>query len=162
MKKKNNKGFSLIELIIAIAILVILTGLLAPQFMKYIEQSREAKDIQTLDTVYSATQGALANQAAYKDLKDNMTTTYKDIEDGITVDTIIGKNGNPFADELISLLGTNDVKKFALSSKKARVATNDAVKGKIYVKVSDDLQEVTVSAREDATKDIADLTVGKK
>ena len=34
-KKKNNKGFSLIELIIAIAILIILTGLLAPQFMKY-------------------------------------------------------------------------------------------------------------------------------
>lgn len=44
-KKKNNKGFSLIELIIAIAILIILTGLLAPQFMKYIEKSREAKDI---------------------------------------------------------------------------------------------------------------------
>ena len=30
-KKKNNKGFSLIELIIAIAILIILTGLLAPK-----------------------------------------------------------------------------------------------------------------------------------
>ena len=39
-KKKNNKGFSLIELIIAIAILIILTGLLAPQFMKYIESDR--------------------------------------------------------------------------------------------------------------------------
>ena len=44
-KKKNNKGFSLIELIIAIAILIILTGLLAPQFMKYIEKSKAA-DIQ--------------------------------------------------------------------------------------------------------------------
>ena len=53
-KKKNNKGFSLIELIIAIAILIILTGLLAPQFMKYIEKSREAKDMQTLDSVYTA------------------------------------------------------------------------------------------------------------
>lgn len=52
-KKKNNKGFSLIELIIAIAILIILTGLLAPQFMKYIEKSREAKDVQAMDTVYS-------------------------------------------------------------------------------------------------------------
>ena len=56
-KKKNNKGFSLIELIIAIAILIILTGLLAPQFMKYIEKSREAKDMQTLDSVYTAIQG---------------------------------------------------------------------------------------------------------
>lgn len=40
--KDNKKGFTLIELIIAIAILVILTGLLAPQFMKYIEKSRRA------------------------------------------------------------------------------------------------------------------------
>ena len=64
-KKKNNKGFSLIELIIAIAILIILTGLLAPQFMKYIEKSREAKDMQTLDTVYSSVQAALANEGAY-------------------------------------------------------------------------------------------------
>ena len=56
-KKKNNKGFSLIELIIAIAILIILTGLLAPQFMKYIEKSREAKDMQTLDSVYTAVAG---------------------------------------------------------------------------------------------------------
>ena len=30
-KKKNNKGFTLVELVIAIAILAILVGLLAPQ-----------------------------------------------------------------------------------------------------------------------------------
>lgn len=64
-KKKNNKGFSLIELIIAIAILIILTGMLAPQFMKYIEKSREAKDVQAMDTVYSSLQAALANEDAY-------------------------------------------------------------------------------------------------
>lgn len=49
--KKTNKGFSLIELIIAIAILIILTGLLAPQFMKYIERTRQAKMIHTLDSL---------------------------------------------------------------------------------------------------------------
>lgn len=41
-KPKGNKGFSLIELIIAIAILVILTGFLAPNFMRYLERSRES------------------------------------------------------------------------------------------------------------------------
>lgn len=75
MKKKNNKGFSLIELIIAIAILVILTGLLAPQFMRYMEKSREAKDMQTLDTIYGAAQVAIADEAAYKDLKSNTKLT---------------------------------------------------------------------------------------
>lgn len=52
--KKKEKGFSLIELIIAIAILIILTGLLAPQFMKYIDQARRAKMIKTLDSAYSS------------------------------------------------------------------------------------------------------------
>ena len=44
-------GFSLIELIIAIAILVILTGLLAPNILRYVEKARQAKDLQALDTL---------------------------------------------------------------------------------------------------------------
>ena len=53
-RRKQNTGFSLIELIIAIAILAILTGLLAPQFMKYIERAKRAKIMQTLDTIYES------------------------------------------------------------------------------------------------------------
>jgi len=37
MKKRNNKGFSLIELVIVITIMVILTALLAPQLLRYVE-----------------------------------------------------------------------------------------------------------------------------
>jgi type IV pilus assembly protein PilA len=51
---KDNKGFSLVELIIVIAIMAILVGILAPQFIKYIEQSREAKDIQAIDSIRKA------------------------------------------------------------------------------------------------------------
>lgn len=50
-KKKNNKGFSLVELIVVIAIMAVLVGVLAPQFMGYVEKSREATDIQNLDSV---------------------------------------------------------------------------------------------------------------
>lgn len=120
-KKKNNKGFSLIELIIAIAILIILTGLLAPQFMKYIEKSREAKDMQTMDTVYSSVQAALANEEAYDAAivltKDDETTPYK-----ATLASLMGTtSANAFETEVKSLLGTADV---SLKSKKA---TSDGV-----------------------------------
>ena len=37
---KNNKGFSLVELIIVIAIMAILVGVIAPQLILYIEKSR--------------------------------------------------------------------------------------------------------------------------
>ena len=37
-KQKNNKGFSLVELIVVIAIMAVLVGVLAPQFIKYVER----------------------------------------------------------------------------------------------------------------------------
>ena len=43
MKKLNNKGFSLVELIIVIAIMAVLAGALAPALITYIEKSRIKK-----------------------------------------------------------------------------------------------------------------------
>ena len=40
--RKDNKGFSLVELIIVIAIMVALVAMLAPQFVKYVSKSRDA------------------------------------------------------------------------------------------------------------------------
>ena len=51
---KNKKGFTLIELIIVVAIMAVLVALLAPNVLKYLEKSRVGKDIQTLDAVRTA------------------------------------------------------------------------------------------------------------
>jgi type IV pilus assembly protein PilA len=61
MKKMNNKGFSLVELIIVIAIMAILVGVLAPQFIKYVEQSRESTDISSIDECKKAVETFVAD-----------------------------------------------------------------------------------------------------
>lgn len=47
-KKLDNKGFSLVELIIVIAIMAILVGVVGTQVIPYIEKSRRSKDQQVL------------------------------------------------------------------------------------------------------------------
>ena len=42
--RKDNRGMSLIELIIVIAIMSVLTAVLLPQFLRYVESSRCSKD----------------------------------------------------------------------------------------------------------------------
>ncbi len=58
---KSNKGFSLVELIIVIAIMAILIGVMAPQLIKYIEKTNVSSDIQLCDTVHTAFTIAMAD-----------------------------------------------------------------------------------------------------
>ncbi|MDO4555004.1 MAG: prepilin-type N-terminal cleavage/methylation domain-containing protein [Lachnospiraceae bacterium] len=53
-REPNNKGFSLIELIIVVAIMAILVGILAPQYVKYVERTRKAADVSNLDNLVAA------------------------------------------------------------------------------------------------------------
>lgn len=59
-KKKDNKGFTLVELVIVVAILAILVGLLAPQYTKYVEKSRKSADASNLENMVKAVEIAAA------------------------------------------------------------------------------------------------------
>ena len=97
MKKKIQKylsgereGFSLVELIIVIAIMAILIGVVALAVIPYLEQSRVGKDQQTVDTVYGAFQSAIADQQ----VTDDLLVTIKSDGTGAVDAT---KNGKPKA-----------------------------------------------------------------
>lgn len=103
MKKvMNNKGFSLVELIIVIAIMAVLMGVLAPQFLKYVEQSRKQKDESAMEELRNATEIACSNENIYKELVSAgfpVTVSYTDNAANVT------GAGTNLAAELKSVLG---------------------------------------------------------
>ncbi len=61
MKNKNNKGFTLVELIIVVAIIAILAAVLAPQYIRYVERSRQSNDLQVAANIMKAATIAIAD-----------------------------------------------------------------------------------------------------
>lgn len=60
--KKNNKGFSLVELIVVVAIMAVLMGVLAPQFLRYVEKSRLQRDNSAIAEIANAVKIAMADE----------------------------------------------------------------------------------------------------
>ena len=63
-RKEDNKGFSLVELIIVIAIMAILVGIVGTQVIPYISKSKVAKDQQVLNSISTAAVAAYSENGA--------------------------------------------------------------------------------------------------
>ena len=95
MKKMNNKGFSLVELIIVIAIMAILAGALAPALISYVAKSRRSTTVSNAQTIASGVDAALSDEEAY----DDATAVFKDASAAKPVhvpDTVPAASGNAF------------------------------------------------------------------
>ena len=73
-KKKNNKGFTLVELVIVIVILAILVGILAPQYTKYVEKSRKSADASNMDEIIKAIEVHYVEQGVNSTGNDTIVT----------------------------------------------------------------------------------------
>lgn len=62
-KEMNNKGFSLVELIIVVAIMAVLIGVLAPAYLQYVEKSKKTKDCQAVGSIMDAAEIVAADVA---------------------------------------------------------------------------------------------------
>lgn len=98
--KKNNKGFSLVELIIVIAIMAILAGALAPALIKYINKSRRSADISNADTIRTACQTAMSDEDAMVAIGTDVT--------GASVSDLKSSYG-AFSKEISSILGNSTI-----------------------------------------------------
>ena len=98
---KNNKGFSLVELIIVIAIMAILVGVMAPQLIKYIEKTNVSADVQVCDSVRTALTTACLDPDVVKN-----GGTIADTDANIT--SITNKDVKAAAEEILGM-GLGDV-----------------------------------------------------
>ena len=75
MSQKDNKGFSLVELIVVVAIMAVLMGILVPTLVKNVEKSKKQKDASAIEEIRSTMVTTLADPT-YSDLE--ATITYYD------------------------------------------------------------------------------------
>lgn len=106
--KKDNKGFSLVELIVVILIMGIIAVALAPQVMKWVGKSAESTDESNAATIKSAVQAAVTDFVAQgQPLTENTTLQYYVMDGGIikageTVDNKVTVN-TPSKDDVLEL-----------------------------------------------------------
>ena len=99
MKRRTwkNSGFSLVELIIVIAIMAILAGALAPALIKYVKKSRLQVYLDTASEIEKSVVNMVVD--AEEDGYAIRAVTYKgSTEDGSGNGTLICANGSGYAD----------------------------------------------------------------
>lgn len=62
MKKTNNKGFTLVELIVVLVILAILAAILVPALLGYIDKAREKQITTNAEAAYVAAQATMTER----------------------------------------------------------------------------------------------------
>lgn len=76
LMKKNigNNGFTLVELIVVIAILGVLMAVLVPQYIQYVEKARVATDEAAIAEVAHSAEIASAEEDVYDEIKSGSAT----------------------------------------------------------------------------------------
>lgn len=104
--KSNNKGFSLIELIIVIAIMAVLVAIIAPNLTKYLGSSKTQTDKKNLDEVESQIKNCISDAST----NDIAITTGNLVFTGTGAATVTCSPADAFTSLCCTALGTTSTK----------------------------------------------------
>lgn len=113
----KNKGFSLVELIVVVAIMAVLVGILAPAYLSYVEKTRRGTDENTAEEVRHTVEMTCAEINVYDEWCNGGTISYTNGA-VIAAQGISGKNN--FKESMEDIYAN---KKFDLKSKKYKGKT---------------------------------------
>lgn len=91
-QRNRNKGFSLVELIVVIAIMAVLVGVLAPQFIGYVAKTRQATDVQNAQTLATEIGVRIANTEAGEDNFTYTKNTWEEVAATVVSSVPVVKN----------------------------------------------------------------------
>lgn len=72
----KNKGFSLVELIVVVAIMAVLVGILAPAYLSYVEKTRRGADEDMAEEVRHSVEIAAAEISVYDEICNGANWTF--------------------------------------------------------------------------------------
>ncbi|MBE5936160.1 MAG: prepilin-type N-terminal cleavage/methylation domain-containing protein [Lachnospiraceae bacterium] len=160
--KQNNKGFSLVELIIVIAIMAIMSAILVPQIMKYMDKSRVSTDLSTCKSIESCVNLALTNDGVWQDVSYNWMS-HRDLYFYVKKDNASGKlffkgiaRGGRFRKELEPTLhGLENPKQVGKNSYKVYIKLGTVP---VYDDRGNAIGETFTVKKVDVTTDVYEIT----
>ncbi len=105
----KNKGFSLVELIVVVAIMAVLVGILAPAYLSYVEKTRRGADEDMAEEVRHSIEIAAAEICVYDEISGGCSWSWTN---GTGIASVFSGN---LADSMEDVFGDKD---FILKSKK--------------------------------------------
>jgi len=141
--KKDNKGFSLVELIVVVLIMAIIAVALAPQVIKWVNNSRISSDNNTKEAIISAVQTCLTDEKVFKEITNGTAASVSVNNTEATVSAGSGFKTKFEQYASVSLDGSGKTKAFKTKQDGCTITVSVGTDGKLTASMSGGVTDIS-------------------